>query len=80
MKEMNKGFLYMGRDSQFVEVSIRRTIRQKGKDPSHKLDLDLMYQTLDVTTVKEKFILGDFVLIDRKEIGKIDLKNLEMLL
>ena len=39
-----------------------------------------MYQTLDVTTVKEKFILGDFVLIDRKEIGKIDLKNLEMLL
>ena len=50
------------------------------KDPSHKLDLDLMYQTLDVTTAKEKVILGDFVLIDRKETSKINLKNLEMLL
>ena len=58
----------------------RRTIRQKGKDPSHKLDLDLMYQTLDVTTVKEKFILGDFVLIDRKETCKINLKNLKMVM
>jgi len=80
MKEMNKGLMYMGRDSQFVEDSIRRMIRQKGKDPSHKLDLDLMYQTLDVTTAKEKVILGDFVLIDRKETSKINLKNLEMLL
>ena len=80
MKEINKGLLYMGRDSQFVEDSIRRMIRQKGKDPSHKLDLDLMYQTLDVITVKEKVILEDFVLVDKRETCKIDLKNLEILL
>ena len=55
-------------------------IRQKGKDPSHKLSLDLMYQTLDVTTIKEKAILGDFVLIDRKETCKINLKNLKMVM
>jgi len=39
-----------------------------------------MYQTLDVTTIKEKAMLRDFVLIDRKETGKIDVKNLEILL
>ena len=63
-----------------MEDSIRRMIRQKGKDPSHKLDLDLMYQTLDVITVKEKVILEDFVLVDKRETCKIDLKNLEILL